>query len=119
MLRQSRRQPAKKTRATAELAGGVVVSPVPITLGERVTVKYHGSLARAGQVYLHYGYGPADRWQSVTELPMRKEDGSWEVTFPVAAGSRLNFCFRDEAFRWDNNGGRNWSFEVHTGERPS
>lgn len=110
---------AHKERSV-EVEGGVVVSPVPLTLGERVTVRYNGLLAqsRAGQVYLHRGYGPAHNWQSVTDLPMERGAQGWEVQFNADDESRLNFCFKDHIGNWDNNQGLNWSLEVHTGEQP-
>lgn len=96
-----------------------MVAPLPIALGEDITIKYQGLLAQAGadQIYLHVGYGTADKWQYVTDLPLEKTNGSWEVTFEVKDESRLNFCFRDNAYNWDNNTGLNWSLEVHTGKK--
>jgi len=124
--REARSQPlarqsaARRKEREAEIEGGVTVSPVPLTLGERVTIRYKGRLAQSGasQIYLHRGYGPAHSWTSVADIPMEKSNGSWEARFEVHDGSRLNFCFRDHAGNWDNNNGRDWSLEVHTGERP-
>ncbi len=113
----ARKEMRKRARSVSELAGGVMVAPLPITLGEDITIKYQGLLAQAGAeaIYLHMGYGPADNWRYIADLPLEKTNGSWEVTFEVKDESRLNFCFRDDAGRWDNNAGRNWSLEVHTG----
>lgn len=107
-------------RREAEVEGGVAVSPVPLTLGERVTVKYNGLLAQAGarEVFLHRGYGHSQNWKSVSDLPMKRSDGIWEAQFEVDDGSRLNFCFKDHYENWDNNNGKNWSLEIHTGEVP-
>ena len=97
--------------------GGVAVDPVPITAGEDVTVLYHGHLAEGGtgKVWLHAGYGHADNWQAVADHPMEKTGWGWVKKFRVNDASRLNFCFRDDANRWDNNNGVNWSFEIHRG----
>lgn len=111
---------ANGKRREVEVEGGVAVSPVPLTLGERVTVKYDGLLAQAGarDIYLHRGYGLSHSWNSVSDLPMKRGNGAWEVEFVADDESRLNFCFKDHAGNWDNNRGRNWSLEIHTGEIP-
>lgn len=111
--------PLKKAIRSTEVEGDVTIAPVPVTFGEDITVQYQGLLARAGaeQVYLHMGYGPADRWQFISDIPMEKVGDTWEAKFEVTEDSRLNFCFRDNAGNWDNNSGRNWSVEVHTGKQ--
>ena len=100
-----------------EVADGIFMEPVPITLGEDVKIKYKGVLAAEAQkVFLHAGYGHAD-WNQVQDIPMKKtRDGGWSTTFKVEDPSRLNFCFKDNADNWDNNSGRNWSYEVHNGD---
>ncbi|HHV62703.1 MAG TPA: carbohydrate-binding protein [Firmicutes bacterium] len=100
---------------------GVYVSPTPITAGTDVTIKYDGLLARAGAdaVYLHAGFGPSNNWTNVRDIPMSKTiDDMWTAVIPVdiEESSRLNFCFRDNAYNWDNNNGKNWSYEIHNGE---
>ncbi|MCR4401432.1 MAG: carbohydrate-binding protein [Firmicutes bacterium] len=106
--------------APAHVDDGVYVSPTPITAGESVSVKYSGLLAKAGaeQVYLHMGYG-VGTWNSVVDVPMTKvEPGTFEarVDLPLEETSRFHFCFRDNAGNWDNNNGRDWSYEIHNGE---
>lgn len=109
---------SRKIRST-EVEGDVTVAPVPVTFGEDITVQYQGMLARSGaeQVYLHMGYGPAERWQFISDIPMEKVGNTWEAKFEITDDSRLNFCFKDNAGNWDNNNGRNWSLEVHTGKQ--
>ena len=106
--------PRKKLEEVAE---GIFMEPVPITLGEEDRIKYKSFLIErnVGKVYIHAGYGPD--WEKPIDLPMRKgRDGSWSVTLNVDQPSNFNFCFRDEAENWDNNYGRNWSYQVHTGD---
>ncbi|MBO8142871.1 MAG: carbohydrate-binding protein [Firmicutes bacterium] len=96
---------------------GVSVSPVPITKGQRVTVIYEGVLARQGAkaVVLHYGIGPGD-WRHVRDVPMvETAPGRFEASLEVPMDGRLEFCFRDGAYNWDNNSGRNWSYIIHSG----
>lgn len=115
-----RRTTADHKQREVEVEGGIAVSPVPLTTGERVTVKYQGLLAQSGaeQIYLRKGYGPAQNWSFVQDLPMQNNQGVWEVQFEADDQSRLNFCFKDNAENWDNNNGKNWSLEIHSGEIP-
>lgn len=112
----TRKSPQKDTYIT----GGVSVSPLPITAGEEVTVKYNGLLAEAGadSLYLHAGFGTVGNWHSVLDLPMSQEKpGVWKATVSLepTETSRFNFCFKDRAENWDNNYGLNWSFDIHNG----
>ncbi|HEX7715003.1 MAG TPA: carbohydrate-binding protein [Bacillota bacterium] len=101
-----------------EVVDGIYVEPTPVTLGEEVKIKYKGLLAGsgAGKVFLHAGYGVGE-WEKVMDIPMRKtRDGGWSVTVQVEEPSSFNFCFRDDAQNWDNNFGKNWVYQIHTGE---
>jgi hypothetical protein len=97
----------------------VTVTPTPITAGEKVTVKYDGLLNSNGasKVYLHAGVGFKDNWRDITDIEMQSQnDGSWSAQLRINTTDRFNFCFKDSANNWDNNGGSNWSFEVHNGQ---
>lgn len=96
---------------------GVYVAPTPITGLQEVTVTYNGTLAKqgAGEVFLHYGFGPGD-WPVVNDVPMQKVGDRFETSFEVPDGGQLQFCFRDSSDNWDNNNGRNWSFIIHDGD---
>jgi len=97
---------------------GIVVEPTPISGGDRVKVRYNGLLVQDGaqQVFLHYGFGPGE-WEDVNDVMMHKNDaGEWEVKVEAPANrDRFEFCFRDNAYNWDNNDGVNWSYEIHNG----
>jgi hypothetical protein len=100
---------------------GVYVSSTPITAGDQISIKYSGMLAKAGaeQLTLRMGYGH-DQWNGISDVPMSKvEDKAFEtkVEIPFEQCSRLQFCFVDSAGNWDNNQGRNWSYEIHCGEQ--
>ncbi len=101
-----------------ENVGGVNVYPTPITLGDHITVVYEGLLHNSGaeEIYLHMGYGPHEKWHDVRELKMKRTGRGWEQTFEVKDPTRLNLCFRDNAYNWDNNSGHNWSYEIHHGK---
>lgn len=111
---------AKTGEALAREDDGVYVSPMPITAGDSVTVRYSGLLAQSGaeQVYLHMGFG-RERWNRVSDVPMGKAGPRTfeaRVNLPLEETSRFHFCFRDNAGHWDNNSGRDWSCEIHHGE---
>ncbi len=94
---------------------GIAVEPTPITLGDELKIEYRGLLAQSGAeaVYLHYGFGPGD-WRFVQEIPMEKDsDGAWMTVVQAGEKGRFSFCFRDNGNNWDNNNGRNWSYEIH------
>ncbi|MBO8127120.1 MAG: carbohydrate-binding protein [Firmicutes bacterium] len=99
---------------------GIEVSPTPITAGETVTVRYNGTLAEQGakQITLHAGYGTGDNWEEVFDVPMTKQpDGSWTAEVAIDTDSQFHFCFTDGK-SWDNNYGKNWTYEVHNGLNP-
>lgn len=101
-----------------EVVDGIFLDPVPITKGEELKIKYKGLLitSGAGKVYLHGGYGH-EAWDKIFDVPMKKtRDGGWSATIQVEEPSSINFCFRDDAENWDNNQGRNWSYQVHEGD---
>ncbi len=105
-------------RKIEEIADGLFMEPVPITLGDEVRLKYQGLLAEdASQVFLRTGYGHGN-WTDVRDIKMRKgRDGGWTASFTVKDPTRLNFCFHDGTKNWDNNNGMNWSYEIHDGSR--
>ncbi|HEX3033161.1 MAG TPA: carbohydrate-binding protein [Bacillota bacterium] len=100
------------------LDGGICVDPTPITVGQKVSILYDGLLAQSGadQVYLHAGFGGNKQWYDVRDLAMTRTGWGWESILDVEDRSRLNFCFKDSADHWDNNSGRNWSYEIHNGD---
>ncbi len=94
---------------------GIAVEPTPITLGDELKIEYRGLLAHsvAEPVYLHYGFGPGD-WRFIQDIPMEKDpSGAWTAVVQAGETGRFSFCFRDGAENWDNNDGRNWSYEIH------
>lgn len=104
----------------ADFSGGVVVDPTPITAYDEITVFYNGLLVQSGaeQIYLHVGFGDARNWRNVQDLRMSRTGWGWVKTLEMPDESRFNFCFRDNAYNWDNNNGLNWSYEIHNGNRP-
>ncbi|HHW49686.1 MAG TPA: carbohydrate-binding protein [Clostridiaceae bacterium] len=94
------------------LENGVSISPVIPTVGEKVKIKYDGLLSKCGatHVYAHVGYG--SNWDNVYDYQMTKTGTGFEVSIPVSKPGTLNVCFKDCANNWDNNSGKNYSFNV-------
>lgn len=118
---QGKTSPVSRKKRTAEIDSGVKVQPMPITLGETVTIDYQGLLAQSGanQVFAHIGYGPHENWTGIQDVMMELKGGNTWSCEIEPLGSRLNFCFHDGANNWDNNNGHNWSVTIHDGEIPN
>lgn len=102
----------------AQFPGGVVVDPTPITAGEDVVVFYNGLLKDSGaqEIYLHWGFGDAQRWNAVQDTRMARTGFGFVKSMSMPdTHTQFNFCFHDNAQNWDNNNGINWSFQVHNG----
>lgn len=93
---------------------GVVIAPNVIAEGERATVIYKGILKNSGAdaIYLRAGYG--DSWKGSTDVKMNRVFDGFEAVLPVTCSNKLNIAFKDSANNWDNNSGRNYSFEVES-----
>lgn len=94
------------------MQSGVMISPTNPSVGDRIKLTYDGLLAKSGAsaVYAHIGYG--NKFENVTDIPMSRSTTGFEVTFPVLKADTINVCFKDSANNWDNNSGKNYTFEV-------
>lgn len=94
------------------IANGLYVNPSIPTVGEKIKVSYDGLLSKSGatHVYAHVGYG--SKWDNTCDYQMTKTGMGFEVSIPVSRPDVLNVCFKDCANNWDNNSGKNYSFEV-------
>ena len=93
-------------------AQGIVLNPsVPLS-GTTVTISYSGILAKNGatSLFAHVGYG--NSWEHAGDFSMKKTENGFSVDVPVAYAPCLNVCFKDGANNWDNNNGRNYTFDV-------
>ncbi|MGE5528107.1 MAG: carbohydrate-binding protein [Patescibacteria group bacterium] len=90
----------------------VQVDPEPVKAGGKARITYNGLLAKSGadQVYLHYG---VDGWKRPQTVYMDKIGDRFQCEVKTTATvSKLDFCFKDSADHWDNNGGLNWRVDV-------
>lgn len=77
---------------------------------QSIELKYTGNLEGAKSIYLHYGIG--DTWENTTDAKMRKLKSCYKTEVTVPTGTTLNCCFRDADGNWDNNYGKDYSYEV-------
>ncbi|MCX8129217.1 MAG: carbohydrate-binding protein [Clostridia bacterium] len=91
---------------------GVVIRPNVIAEGDTATVMYKGILHNKGadSVYMHIGY--SEDWKDAKDIKMSRTDEGFEAHLPITSREQLKIAFKDSANHWDNNSGRNYSFEV-------
>lgn len=91
---------------------GVVIKPSLPTPGDSITVMYDGLLSKSGasHVYAHTGFG--DNWERTFDYPMTRTSSGFETTINVEHADTLNICFKDCADNWDNNSGKNYTFDI-------
>lgn len=91
---------------------GVIIRPNVIAEGDNVIVNYKGVLFNDGahSIYMHLGFG--EHWEQVEDIKMERGLNGFEATIPITRHKKLNVAFKDCANNWDNNSGKNYSFEV-------
>ncbi|MBQ9267263.1 MAG: hypothetical protein IJ217_03155 [Clostridia bacterium] len=83
---------------------------------QSLQLKYTGCLDGANSIYLHYGIG--ENWEDVSECKMRKLKTCYKTEVTIPAGAELKFCFRDTEGNWDNNYGKDYSYNTTTEDTP-
>jgi len=103
----------RATKSVEYKSNGISVSPAVPTAGDSIKVLYDGLLSKNGanNVYVHFGFGTG--WNKASYFRMNKSSSGFEATLPVEYSDTLNICFKDCANNWDNNFGRNYSFDVN------
>ncbi|NLY44003.1 MAG: carbohydrate-binding protein [Clostridiaceae bacterium] len=91
---------------------GVIIMPNVIGQGSNPKVIYKGLLYQSGadEVYMHVGYG--NNWDNVMDIKMKRTENGFEGTLPMLKCDNIKIAFKDSADNWDNNAGRDYSFEV-------
>lgn len=81
---------------------------------ENTTVKlsYTGELFQDGSnnVFIHYGFGI--NWDNINEIQMEKTELGFQCEISLSGVGTLNFCFKNDEEKWDNNNGQNYVFNV-------
>jgi hypothetical protein len=93
---------------------GVIVIPNVIVKGDHASVLYKGILKNSGAdaVYMHTGYG--EFWDNVSDVRMKRTDEGLEAALPISNDRPLKLAFKDSANNWDNNCGRDYTFDVQS-----
>ena len=91
---------------------GVQVKPLTQD-GKQIVIRYNGLLRDKGarQIWLHGGFGEGNEWKEIKDYLMERMEEGWEQTISIR-DNQLNFCFRDDALKWDNNNGVNWIYRI-------
>lgn len=91
---------------------GVFIEKSDLVQGKTAKLKYSGLLYKHGaeEVYVHLGFGLL--WEGLREIKMTRTEDGFEAEIPLEFADTLNFCFRDNAYNWDNNSYQNYSYEV-------
>jgi len=95
-----------------DMSGGVIINPMPPETRRDVTINYSGVLNDAFGVSLCLNYGGAGQHFGSQEIAMKKVGNAYQATFQIEASDQLNFYFKDDKGKIDNNQGQGWSSEV-------
>lgn len=103
---------SSKSSNTDYIYNGVSINPPTPAVGDSVKVSYDGLLAKSGasHVYAYVGFG--NRWENDHYIQMNRSTTGFEASIPVSNSDILNVCFKDCANNWDNNSGKNYSFDI-------
>lgn len=95
------------------ISNGITVNPAFPSVGDQAKITYDGLLSKSGatDILAHIGYG--NRWENVFDYRMNRTSTGFEATISVSSADTLNVCFKDCANNWDNNSGRNYTFDVN------
>ncbi len=91
---------------------GVTIQPDIPRAQSRANLVYDGLLAKSGahSVYAHVGFGAA--WKDTQDIKMSRTSTGFSADIPVQYADTLNIAFKDCANNWDNNSGKNYSFDI-------
>ncbi len=91
---------------------GVVIVPNVIVKGDEASISYKGVLSNSGadSIYMRIGYG--ENWENTKDIKMEKTADGFKADLAVTDDKLLKLAFKDSASNWDNNSGRNYTFEV-------
>ncbi len=93
---------------------GIIANQISLDEGHNLSITYDGLLHRAGAdaIFAYYGYGT--RWTNKNTVKMLKTDDGFRANITVPKTGTINMVFKDSANNWDNNMGKNYSFDVRT-----
>lgn len=91
---------------------GVIAKPNVIYHGDHLSMQYNGLLYQGGakEVFAHIGYEKG--WDASEDIKMKQAQEGFEISFPIKEYNQLNVAFHDSANNWDNNSGKDYSFNI-------
>ena len=95
-----------------ELSKNIFFNTDKLVPNSTVKISYIGALFQdnSEEVYIHYGFGLL--WENVSEVKMIKTELGFQAEIELQDFESFNFCFRNEANKWDNNNGENYIFPI-------
>ena len=81
-------------------------------VGQTSKIIYKGPLCieNPSEIYMHYGYGY--NWENLQELKLFKGPTGYEADITFIKADELNFCFRSQTGKWDNNNKTNYQVQI-------
>ena len=78
----------------------------------KIKISYTGNLFNetSEEVYIRYGFG--NDWDNTTNIKMNKTELGFQAEIELTDASSFDFCFYNDKDIWDNNDGKNYSFEI-------
>ena len=95
-----------------ELVKNIFFNTDKLVENSLVKISYTGKLFEnnSEKVFVHYGFG--NSWDNLNEVEMNKTELGFQAEIKIIGTDNLNLCFRSGENEWDNNDGKNYSFEV-------
>jgi len=91
---------------------GIFIQPTTLLPNHTVKIVYDGLLAKSGasHVLAHVGFG--ENWDHAHDYLMERKSNGFETAVTLQHADTLNIAFKDCATNWDNNSGKNYSFDI-------
>ena len=95
-----------------ELTKNIFFNTDKLVENTNVKLSYTGEFFQdnSSEVFLHYGFG--NNWDNLNDIKMEKTELGFQAEIQLGEGETFNFCFRNDANKWDNNDGKNYIFTI-------
>ena len=95
-----------------ELSKNIFFNTDKLVENQVVKISYTGEFFQdqSSEVYLHYGFGLL--WEDLGEAKMERTDLGFQAEITLTSADTLNFCFKNEQGKWDNNNNNNYIFPI-------
>ena len=95
-----------------ELTKNIFFNTDKLIKNSKVKLSYTGILFQedSEEVFIHYGFGL--NWDNVAEVQMERTELGYQAEIELTDAETFNFCFKNNAGRWDNNDGQNYVFPI-------